>query len=157
MSQIEKRLAELNLALPQAPGPGGNYLPYRISGNQLFLAGVVSMLDGKMTHSGKVGDEQTEQSGYEAARVCTMNALANIKAALGSLDRVTQFLLVTGYVNAVPGYANSPKIINGASDLLGEVFGESGKHARAAIAVNGLPGNATVELQIIVEFEDSRS
>jgi enamine deaminase RidA (YjgF/YER057c/UK114 family) len=152
MDQIEKKLADLGLTLPPAPAPAGNYLPYRISGNTLYLAGAIAIQDGKMTHTGSVGDSQTIESGYAAARVCALNTLACIKAALGSLDRVSQFLLVNGYVNAVPGFADSPKVINGASDLLGEVFGDKGKHARAAVAVAGLPNDSTVEIQTIVEF-----
>lgn len=152
MDKIEDTLTALGLTLPPAPTPAGNYLPYRISGNQLFLAGVIAIRDGRMTHSGAVGAGQTVESGYEAARVCALNALASIKAALGSLDRVTQFLYMGGYVNAVAGFADSPKVINGASDLFAEVFGESGKHARAAVAVAGLPNDSTVEIQVIVEF-----
>jgi enamine deaminase RidA (YjgF/YER057c/UK114 family) len=153
MDAIEKKLSELGLTLPPAPVPGGNYLPYRISGNTLYLAGVIAVQDGKMTHTGQVGDTQTIESGYAAARVCALNALAGIKAALGSLDKVSQFLYVGGYVNAVAGFPDSPKVINGASDLFAEVFGEAGKHARAAVAVAGLPANSTVEIQTIVEFK----
>jgi len=92
------------------------------------------------------------ESGYAAARVCALNALANIEAALGSLDRVRQFLLVTGFVQSLPGFADSPQVINGASDLFAEVFGEPGKSARAAVGVSGLPRNATVEVQVVMEF-----
>jgi enamine deaminase RidA (YjgF/YER057c/UK114 family) len=106
-----------------------------------------------MTHTGQVGAEQTVETAQEAARVCTLNALANIKAALGSLDRVEQFLFVSGYVNGVNGFAESPAVINGASNLLVEIFGEAGKHARAAVAVCGLPLESTVELQITVEVK----
>lgn len=152
MDQIEKKLSEKGFTLPAAPVPGGSYLPYRISGNTLYLAGVIAVVDGKMTHTGQVGDSQTIESGYEAAQVCALNVLAGIKAALGSLERVSQFLYVGGYVNAVAGFPDSPKVINGASDLFGEAFGETGKHARAAVAVAGLPNNSTVEIQTIVEF-----
>lgn len=152
MDQIEKNLSEQGLTLPPAPVPGGNYLPYRISGNTLYLAGVIAIENGEMTHTGQVGDQQTIDSGYDAARVCALNVLAGIKAALGSLDRVTQILYVGGYVNAVAGFPDSPKVINGASDLFGEVFGDAGKHARAAVAVAGLPNDSTVEIQTIVEF-----
>jgi enamine deaminase RidA (YjgF/YER057c/UK114 family) len=106
-----------------------------------------------MTHTGAVGAEQTVESGYKAARVCALNVLAGIKGALGSLDRVKQFLMVNGFVYAVAGFADSPQVINGASDFLVEVFGDAGGHARAAVAVAGLPKGSTVELQVIVEFE----
>jgi enamine deaminase RidA (YjgF/YER057c/UK114 family) len=153
MSQIEERLAELGHTLPDPPAAAGNYLPYRISGNLLFLSGVLPVRDGSVTHVGKVGREQSEEAAYEAARNCVLTALANVKAALGSLDRVTQFVLVSGYVNGVEGFPNSPKVINGASDFLVEVFGDAGRHARAAVSVSGLPMDVTVELQITLEFE----
>ncbi|MFO7723943.1 MAG: RidA family protein [Oceanipulchritudo sp.] len=152
MDTIEEKLAALGLSLPEAPAPGGNYLPYRISGNQLILAGVICVKDGEMTHTGQVGDTQSIESGYEAARVCALNVLAAIKGALGSFDRVSQFLYMGGYVNAVAGFDQSPQVVNGASDLFAEVFGEKGKHARAAVAVAGLPKNSTVELQTVIEF-----
>jgi enamine deaminase RidA (YjgF/YER057c/UK114 family) len=153
MSQIEQRLHELGYELPTAPVAAGNYLPYRVSGNQLFLSGVLPIRDGQISHIGKVGREQDEQAGYEAARNCVLTALPNIKAALGSLDRVRQVLLVSGYVNGVDGFENSPQVINGASDFLVELFGDAGRHARAAVSVSGLPKNVTVELQITLEFE----
>ena len=153
MTEIESRLASLGYTLPGPPAAAGSYLPYRISGNQLFLSGVLAMQDGKMTHTGKVGEAQTAESGYEAARICALNVLANIKAALGTLDRVKQFIIVNGFVNAVAGYAYSPLVINGASDFFVQIFGEKGGHARAAVAVTGLPKDSTVELQVIVEFE----
>ena len=149
---IEQRLKELGYELKPAPAPAANYLPYRISGNLLYLSGVLAMQDGAMTHTGAVGDRQTEADGYEAAKVCALNVLAATKAALGSLERVKQVLLVNGFVNAVAGFTNSPQVINGASDFLAEVLGEAGRHARAAVAVNGLPKDSTVELQVILEF-----
>ncbi|NDV61956.1 RidA family protein [Puniceicoccales bacterium CK1056] len=153
MTPIERTLAEKGITLPDPPAPKGNYLPYRISGNQLILSGVLAVENGNIRYAGKVGDGQTVEEGYVAARLCALNALAAIKGALGSLDRVTQFLLVNGFVNAVPGFAESPQVINGASDFLVEVFGDAGKHARAAVAVTGLPLGSTVELQISVEFD----
>lgn len=152
MSEIEQRLQALGYALPDPPAAAGNYLPFRISGNQLFLSGVLPIEAGTLKHAGQVGLDKDECAGYDAARICALNALANIKAAAGSLDRISKILLVNGFVNAVPGFSNSPKVINGASDFLVEVLGESGKHARAAVSVSGLPMNATVELQITVEL-----
>jgi len=153
MDRIAGRLQELELTLPAVPSPAGNYVPWRISGNQLFLSGVLPLQDGQLTHAGAVGDAQTVESGQAAARACALNAVAVIQAALGSLDRVKQFLFVGGYVLGVPGFADSPQVINGASDLFGAVFGEAGRHARAAFSVSGLPRNATVEIQVIVEIE----
>ena len=112
------------------------------------------MRDGKLTHAGQVGREQTVESGAQAAQECALNTLANIKAALGSLDRVTRIVFVSGFVNAVDGFAESPAVINGASDLFLKVFGEAGRHARAAVAVNGLPRGATAEIQAVVEVRD---
>jgi len=152
MSHIEKSLISLGYTLPETPAAAGNYLPYRISGNQLFLSGMLPIRDGQVACTGKVGGSQSEEAGYAAAKLCALNVLANIKAALGSLDRVSQFLFVGGYVNGVEGFANSPQVVNGASDFFVEVFGENGKHARAAVTVAGLPKDATVEIQVIVEF-----
>jgi len=152
MSHVEEHLKSLGYTLPAAPAAAGSYLPYRISGNQLFLSGVLCMKEGRLTHAGKVGGPLTVEDGYEAASVCALNVLANIKAALDSLDRVSQFVFVAGYVNGVEGFARSPEIINGASNLFVEVFGDKGKHARAAVTVAGLPLDAAVELQVVVEF-----
>jgi len=145
----EKRLAALGLVLP-APGvPGGNYVPARQAGGLLFLAGVISSDEGGVL-TGVVGADRSIDEGREAARRCALTQLAAIRQALGSLDRLEQVVSVNGYVNAVAGFPDSPKVINGASDLLVEVFGEAGRHARAAIGVSGLPRNAMVEVQMIV-------
>lgn len=147
----EARLAELGLSLPAATAAAGNYVPTVRTGNLLYCAGTISSRDGQMTHTGQVGKEQTIESGYESAKVCVLNTLTNIKMAVGSLDRVKRIVYVGGYVNAVSGFADSPAVLNGASDLLVAVFGEAGKHARAAVAVTGLPKNSTVEVQLVVE------
>ncbi len=149
----ETRLAELGLKLPEVSPAGGNYVPTVRTGNLLYCAGTISVLNGQMTHTGQVGIEQTVQTGYDSARICMLNTLANIKAAVGSLDHVAKIVFVSGYVNAISGFAESPAVINGASDLLVGVFGESGKHARAAVAVAGLPKNSTVEVQVVVELK----
>jgi enamine deaminase RidA (YjgF/YER057c/UK114 family) len=128
-------------------------VPYIRTGNLLYLAGTVSIYNGKMTHVGQVGQEQTVQTAYESAKICALNTLANIKAATGSLDSVKQFVLVTGFVNAVSGFTESPAVINGASELFGQLYGEAGKHARAAVAAAGLPRGSTVEIQVIVELK----
>jgi enamine deaminase RidA (YjgF/YER057c/UK114 family) len=149
---IEAKLAALGLALPPPPIPGGNYVPHRINGGTLVLAGVIAIRDGVVTHAGQVGREQTVEGGYAAAQVCALNTLAAIKGALGRLDRVKEFVYLSGYVNAVAGFGESPQVINGASDLFVKLYGDAGKHARAAIAVAGLPRNATVEIQVTVSF-----
>ena len=154
MSKVEDRLTELGLDLPAVPAAAGNYLPFRISGNTLYLAGAITMVNGALTHTGKVGDGQSVEDGYEAARVCALNAIAVMKEALGDLDRVEAILLVTGYVNAVDGFTQAPAVINGASDLLVEIFGDAGKHARAAVSMAGLPLDTTTEVQITLAFRE---
>ena len=153
MDSIEAKLHQLGLALPQPPAPAGSYVPHRIKGDVLILSGMLNTLDGAVTHAGKVGAEQTLETAHDAAQVCALNVLAAIKAALGRLDRVKEFLFVSGFVNGVAGFSDSPHVINGASDLFVELYGEAGKHARAAVAVAGLPRNAAVEIQVTVRFE----
>ncbi len=153
MDPIEARLGELGISLPPPAAPAGSYVPYRINGNTLILSGVLNTRDGAVTHAGQVGREQTVETANTAAQVCALNTLAAIKSALGRLDRVKEFLFVSGFVNGVAGFADSPQVINGASDLFVKLYGEAGKHARAAVAVAGLPRNATVEIQVTVRFE----
>jgi enamine deaminase RidA (YjgF/YER057c/UK114 family) len=150
----ESRLAELGLVLPQPPAAAGSYVATVRTGNLLYCAGTLPTIDGKLVCGGQVGREQTVMTGAKAAELCALNTLANIKAALGTLDRVTRIVFVSGYVNAVDGFADSPAVINGASDLFLKVFGEAGRHARAAVAVNGLPRGATAEIQAVVEIRD---
>jgi enamine deaminase RidA (YjgF/YER057c/UK114 family) len=152
MDPIEERLSALGLALPGPAAPAGSYVPYRMSGDTLILSGVICSRDGQMTHTGQVGREHTVETGREAAQVCALNTLAAIKAALGRLDRVREFLFVSGFVNGVAGFADSPQVINGASDLFVKLYGDAGKHARVAVAVAGLPRNSTVEIQVTVRF-----
>jgi len=149
----EAKLAELGLTLPNPPAAAGSYVPTVRTGNLLYCAGTICLVNGQMTHTGQVGKEQTVQTGAKAAEVCALNTLANVKAALGSLDRVARIVMVNGFVNAVDGFADSPAVINGASDLFLKVFGEAGKHARAAVAVNGLPRGSTTEVQVVVEVK----
>jgi enamine deaminase RidA (YjgF/YER057c/UK114 family) len=154
MNIPESRLAELGLSLPQPPAAAGSYVPTVRTGNLLYCAGTLPMIDGKLTHAGQVGKEQTVQSGAKAAEACALSTLANVKAALGTLDRVVRIVFVSGFVNAVDGFTDSPAVINGASDLFLKVFGEAGRHARAAVAVNGLPRGATAEIQAVIEVRD---
>jgi enamine deaminase RidA (YjgF/YER057c/UK114 family) len=145
----EKRLTTLGIVLPLPPAPGGNYLPAKQAGSLLFLAGVISS-DENGVLTGIVGADRTVEEGREAARRCALTQLAVIRQALGTLDRVEHIVSVNGYINTVSRFADSPRVINGASDLLVEVFGESGRHVRAAIGVAALPRNAIVELQMVV-------
>ena len=149
----EDKLAELGLTLPNPPTAAGSYVPTVRTGNLLFCAGTIAVFNGQQTHVGQVGKEQTIETGKKAAEICALNTLANIKAAVGSLDQVNRIVMVNGFVNAVDGFADSPAVINGASDLFLKVFGDAGKHARAAVAVNGLPRGTTVEVQVVVEVK----
>jgi enamine deaminase RidA (YjgF/YER057c/UK114 family) len=151
MGVVLDRLAALGLALPNPPVAGGNYLPFRVVGSLVFLPGVISFWNGEPTHVGKVGADLTLEQGYAAARLCALNLLANLQAAVGDLDRVRQVIGVNGYVNCVPDFTATPKVINGASDLLVSVFGEAGRHVRAAVGVAALPMGAAVEVQMTVE------
>lgn len=150
-SRIAARLHDLNIALPAAPIPGGNYVPAKTIGNLVFLAGAISIgPQGVIT--GTAGLDRTVDEGYAAARACALIQLAVLERHLGSLDAVKSIVSVNGYVNAVQGYPDSPKVINGASDLFIEIFGESARHVRAAIGVSALPRNALVEVQMTVEI-----
>lgn len=151
---ITKKLIELGINLPYVPESAGTYVPFRKVGNILYLSGSLCSLDGKLTHFGQVGKELTISSAKEAAKVCALNQLAIIKYALGTLDRVNQIIIVNGFVNAIDGFAESPQVINGASDFYLCIFGENGKHARTAVSVNGLPMNAPVEIQTVLTFDD---
>jgi len=147
--ELEKKLYDLGLVLPELPTPGGNYLPAKRIGSLLYLAGVISSDNGGVIQ-GTVGLDRTIDEGYQAARACALTQLAVIHRELGSLDPVAEIVSVNGYVNAISQFPDSPKVINGASDLLVSVFGEAGRHVRAAIGVSGLPVNALVELQMLV-------
>ena len=149
----EAKLAELGLTLPNPPAAAGSYVPTVRTGNLLFCAGTIAVFNGQQTHIGQVGKEQTIETAKKAAEICILNTLANIKAAVGSLDQVTRVVMVNGFVNAVDNFSDSPSVINGASDLLVKVFGDIGKHARAAVATNGLPRGTTVEVQVVVEVK----
>lgn len=150
----EASLTALGIALPQLPAPGGNYLSAKRVGTIIYLAGVISSsIDGIIT--GTMGADRSIQDGYAAARACALTQLAVLKRELGSLDLVAEVLTVNGYVNAAPGFADSPAVINGASDLLVQIFGEAGRHVRAAVGVSALPRNALVELQMTVRVNES--
>jgi enamine deaminase RidA (YjgF/YER057c/UK114 family) len=146
---IDHQLKALGLQLPNPPAPAGSYQPCLRVGDLLFLSGAICLVDGAMTHTGKVGGERDIEYGQEAARVCALNLLAVAKQELGDLDAINRVVQLNGFVNATPGFAESPAVINGASDLLIELLGERGRHTRAAVAVTGLPKDSTVEIQAI--------
>jgi enamine deaminase RidA (YjgF/YER057c/UK114 family) len=147
----EARLKALGIQLPPAPKPIASYVPAVRTGNLVYLAGQGPLADGKPTVTGKVGAELTEKDGYQAARASTLVSLAVLRAEIGSLDRVRRVVKVVGFVNSAPGFTRQPWVVNGASDLLVEIFGDAGKHARSSVGVNELPLNIPVEIEIIVE------
>lgn len=152
---IEEKLSQLNIVLPKTSIPKGNYVPSVRSGNLLYLSGTLPLSNGKIAYEGAVGVDRTIEEAYEAAKLCVLNSLAVTKSAIDSLDKIKRIVSLTGFVYAPLGFPDSPKVINGASDVLVEIFGEKGKHSRAAVAVAGLPLGATVEIQMIIELEES--
>lgn len=151
-TNIDQRLADLGVTLPEAPIPAANYLPAVITGNLLFVSGQLPMRKTGVDFIGHIGDDVSIESGQEAAKLCAINILAQAKNALGTLDRVTRIVKLTGYVASPPDFQDQPKVINGASNFFAEVFGDKGHHARAAIGVASLPLGAAVEIEAILEF-----
>jgi enamine deaminase RidA (YjgF/YER057c/UK114 family) len=147
----EDRLAELGIELPPPPQPLASYVPVAITGGLAFVSGQVPMAEGKPLWSGKLGDGLDVATGAEAARRCALQALSTLRAELGSLDRVKRIVRLGVFVASAPGFTDQPKVANGASDLLAEVFGDSGRHARAAVGVSELPLGAPVEVEMLAE------
>ncbi len=151
---IDQRLEELGIELPDAAAPAANYVPWVVSGNRVYVSGQITLLNGALMYMGKVGDELSVDDGYQAARLCALNIIAQVKAACdGDLDRVKRIVRLGGFVNSGPDFHDHPKVINGASDLMVEVFGEKGRHARAAVGCPALPLNVATEVDAIVEID----
>ena len=148
----QERMQELGLELPQVPRPAGSYVPAVRTGNLVFTAGQVSFEDGEIRVTGKVGDAVSPEEAQHAARLCALNALAAAASEAGGLDRISRIIKVVGYVASCPGFNGQPQVVNGASDLLGEIFGENGHHARSAVGVAELPLDVPVEIEMIVEL-----
>ena len=148
---IDSRLAELGITLPNAAAPAANYVPAVQSGSMLYISGQLPMVDGKPSHIGQLGAEIATDDGAVCARNCAINIIAQAKQALGDLDRVKRVVKLVGFVNSAPGYTDQPKVVNGASDLVVEVFGDAGRHARSAIGVAELPFGVAVEVEAILE------
>jgi enamine deaminase RidA (YjgF/YER057c/UK114 family) len=154
MGQIDKRLAELGITLPVPAKPVANYVGWVRTGNLVYTAGQVSLKDGKIEYQGKVGSDYSVEDAQKAARLCAINIIAQIKEACdGDLDRVRRIVKLVGFVNAVPEFIDHPKVINGASDVMVEVFGDRGKHARSAVGSGSLPINVAVEVEAIAEVD----
>lgn len=154
---IDARLAELGITLPAAAAPAANYVPYVVTGNLVVISGQITMENGELKYLGTVGPEKDNidtDTAYQAARLCGLNLIAQLKEACGGdLDRVKRVVRLGGFVNCTPDYTDHPKVINGASDLMAEVFGDAGKHARAAVGVASLPLGVSVEVDGMFEIE----
>jgi len=152
--RIDAKLTELGITLPTPPAPVASYVPYVRTGNLVFISGQVTMGPKGLEYVGTVGAEISLEDGKAAARLCAINLIAQAKAACGGdLDKVTRVVKVVGFVNAVPGFKDHPEVINGASDLFQQVFGDAGKHARAAVGAGSLPRNVAVEVEAVFEVE----
>lgn len=150
--RIDARLAELTIELPKAAVPLAAYVPAVRTGNQLFISGQVPMWNGELRHVGKLGAGYTIEEGREAARTCALNIIAQAKLALdGDLDRIVRVVKLVGFVNSTGDFNDQPKVINGASELFGEIFGDAGKHARSAVSAASLPFGVAVEIEAILE------
>ncbi|MBS4218625.1 RidA family protein [Bacillus sp. FJAT-49711] len=154
MSKIEEKLQELGITLPVPGEPKFSYIPCNQTGNLVYTSGQDCRIDGELMYTGKLGADLNIEQGQEAARQTIINCLAVLKAHLGDLDRVVKVVKLLGFVNSTPGFADQPYVMNGASDLLVEVFGENGKHARSAIGTSDLPFHTPVEIELIVEVRD---
>lgn len=151
MATPEERIGELGLELPEVVAPLASYVPTARTGSLVYTAGQLPMVKGELPVTGKVGAEVTPEQAAELARTCALNAIAAIKAEVGDLSKVKRIVKVVGFVASASDFYGQPQVINGASDLLGEVFGDAGRHARSAVGVSVLPRNAPVEVELIVE------
>ena len=150
---IEEKIKSLDITLPNPPTPAGSYIPAVKTGNLLFISGQIPMEDGKVLFTGKVSDDNLETA-QKSARMCAINLLAQMKRELGNLDRVTRIVRLSGFVNSDPEFYQHPKVINAASDLFFEIFGDKGKHARIALGAGSLPLNSMTEIDAVIELDD---
>jgi enamine deaminase RidA (YjgF/YER057c/UK114 family) len=149
---IEARLKELNITLPAPPAPVASYVPFTIAGNLLHVAGQLHLVDGALTCSGRLGDTISVEDGQAAAKICAINVVAQVKAATGDLNRVARCLKLNVFIAATADFTRQPEVANGASDLIGAIFGEAGKHARSSVGVASLPRGAAVEVDAVFEL-----
>ncbi len=150
---IEQKIESLGIKLPTPPTPAGSYVPAVRTGNLLYISGQIPMEDGKVVFTGKVSDENLETA-QKSARMCAINILAQLKRELGDLEKVSKIVRISGFVNSVPGFSQHPKVINSASDLFFEIFGEKAKHSRIAVGVASLPLDSMTEIDAIVEVSE---
>jgi len=151
---IETKLEELSITLPEAPAAVAAYQPWIRTGNLIFTSGQLPFRDGQIAYEGKLGVELSQDDGYQAARQCALNAIAQLKAASGNLDKIKKIVRIEGYVHCADGFRGHPQVLNGASDLVAEIFGEKGKHTRLALGINEMPLNAAVQLAMTAEVAD---
>lgn len=149
----EAKLVSMGMKLPPVPKPVAAYVPAIQADKYIYTSGQLPMVEGKLAYKGKLGSELTEDQGYAAAKVCAVNCLSAIRDIAGSLDNIERIVKVTGFVNSAPGFSNQPGVMNGASELLSEIFGEAGNHARSAVGVSELPLGAAVEVELIVKIK----
>ena len=150
---ITTRLAELGIELPEPAAPAANYIPFVVTGNQIFVSGQITVWNGELRHIGRLGENIDIDEGYQAARLCGLNLIAQAKAAAqGDLDKIKRVVKLGGFVNSTPDFTDQPKVINGTSDLMAEVFGEGGKHARFAVGAPTLPLGVAVEVDGVFEL-----
>jgi len=150
---FEKKLKEMSISIPEAPKPVAAYVPAVKIDKYVYTAGQIPFVEGKLKYKGKLGKDLSVEEGYEAAKICAINCLSAVKSLIGNLDNIEKIVKVTGFVNSAPGFNEQPKVVNGASEFLGEVFGEKGAHARSAVGVNELPLDAPVEIEMIVKIK----
>jgi enamine deaminase RidA (YjgF/YER057c/UK114 family) len=149
---VNQRLQDLGIVLPEVAKPAGAYLPAVVSGNLVFTAGQIPLVDGKLVATGKVGKEITQEQAKDIARICALNAVSAVRGAIGDLDRVKRIVKVVGFVASTPDFTQQPFVLNGASELLQQIFGDDGIHARSAVGVAVLPLDAPVEVELVVEI-----
>jgi len=148
---VEDKIKELGVTLPQTPKPVAAYIPALQTGNYVYTSGQIPLQDGKLKYTGKIGSEFSLEEGQKAAELCALNGLSAIKSVIGDLDKIDRVIKVTVFVNSAAGFTDQSKVANGASEFLGKVFGEKGKHVRSAVGVNELPLNSAVEVEMIVK------
>ena len=150
---VEEKLRKLGIELPPVPEPVAEYLPYRKTGNLIYISGQDCRINGELKYEGKVGAEVTEEQGYQAAKIAVIRCLAVLKSAIADLDDLVQVVNLRGFVNSAPGFVRQPMVINGASEFLVQLLGERGKHSRCALSANELPFNTPVEIEMVVEVK----
>jgi enamine deaminase RidA (YjgF/YER057c/UK114 family) len=150
---FEAKVKEMGLTIPEVAKPVAAYVPAIQVGDYVYTSGQIPFVEGKLAFAGKLGSDLKLEQGYDAAKICALNCLAAVKSVLGSLDKIEQIVKVVGFVNSAPGFTDQPKVVNGASELVGNIFGKQGEHSRSAVGVSELPINAAVEVEMIIKVK----